>query len=132
MILWTPTPQRQTRQGKCSSYHPTQPPSTAIMKTTKFRECNSIPLDLLSEYRSGKMKKGSLQSKKQSLEAKQRKNSMHMRGRARICVLLKDLSTPRQLWPRLGIAPWLPLTTHRRGSPRICVESQQLTFQSHV
>ncbi|MED6177809.1 hypothetical protein PIB30_101546, partial [Stylosanthes scabra] len=78
------------------------------------------------------MKKGSLQSKKQSLEAKQRKNSTHMRGRARICVLLKDFSTPRQLWPRLGIAPWLPLTTHRRGSPRICVGSQQLTFQSHV
>ncbi|MED6202169.1 hypothetical protein PIB30_102698, partial [Stylosanthes scabra] len=57
------------------------------------------------------MKKGSLQSKKQSLEAKQRKNSTHMRGRARICVLLEDLSTPRQLWPRLGVAPWLPLTT---------------------
>ncbi|MED6213354.1 hypothetical protein PIB30_092276, partial [Stylosanthes scabra] len=70
-----------------------------------------------------KMKKGSLQSKKQSLEAKQRKNSTHMRGRARICVLLKDLSTPRQLWPRLGVAPWLP---------RLCVGSQQLTFQSHV
>ncbi|MED6153500.1 hypothetical protein PIB30_102569 [Stylosanthes scabra] len=78
------------------------------------------------------MKKGRLQFKKQSLEAKQRKNSTHMRGRARICVLLKDLSTPRQLWPRLGVAPWLPLTTHRRGSPRIYVGSQQLTFQSHV
>ncbi|MED6189650.1 hypothetical protein PIB30_098134, partial [Stylosanthes scabra] len=58
------------------------------------------------------MKKGSLQSKKQSLEAKQRKNSTHMRRSARICVLLEDLSTPRQLWPRLGIAPWLSLTTH--------------------
>ncbi|MED6201269.1 hypothetical protein PIB30_093252 [Stylosanthes scabra] len=85
-----------------------------------------------ARVRPGKMKKGSLQSKKQSLEAKQRKNSTHMRGRARICMLLKDLSTPRQLWPRLGVAPWLPLTTHRCGSPRICVVSQQLTFQSHV
>ncbi|MED6152940.1 hypothetical protein PIB30_096773 [Stylosanthes scabra] len=80
----------------------------------------------------GKMKKGSLQSKKQSLEAKQRKNSTHMGGRAHICVLLEDLSTPRQLWPRLGVAPWLHLTTHRRRSPRICMGSQQLTFQSHV
>ncbi|MED6138607.1 hypothetical protein PIB30_075870, partial [Stylosanthes scabra] len=48
-----------------------------------------------------------------------------------LCVLLKDLSTPRQLWPRLGVAPWLPLTMHRRGRPRICLGSQQLTFQSH-
>ncbi|MED6202665.1 hypothetical protein PIB30_107802, partial [Stylosanthes scabra] len=79
-----------------------------------------------------KMKKESLQNKKQSLEAKQRKNSTHMRRTARICVLLKDLSTPRQSWPHLGVAPWLPPTTHRRGSPRICVGSQQLTFQSHV
>ncbi|MED6138573.1 hypothetical protein PIB30_075532 [Stylosanthes scabra] len=61
------------------------------------------------------MKKGSLQSKKQSLEAKQRKNSTHMRGRARICVLLEDLSTPRQLWPCLGIAPWK--STHMHGKP---------------
>ncbi|MED6116101.1 hypothetical protein PIB30_096937, partial [Stylosanthes scabra] len=68
-----------------------------------------------------KMKKGSLQSKKQSLKAKQRKNSTHMRGRARICMLLEDLSMPRQLWPRPGVAPWLPLTTHRRGRARICV-----------
>ncbi|MED6139011.1 hypothetical protein PIB30_079860, partial [Stylosanthes scabra] len=73
------------------------------------------------------MKKGSLQSKKQSLEAKQRKNSTHMRGRARIRILLKDLSTPRQLWPCLGVAPWLSLSTHRRGGPRICVESYRLT-----
>ncbi|MED6139790.1 hypothetical protein PIB30_087264, partial [Stylosanthes scabra] len=71
------------------------------------------------------MKKGSLQSKKRSLEANLRKNSTHMRGTGRICMLLKDLSTPRQLWPRLGV--WFPLTTHKRGSPRICVESQQLT-----
>ncbi|MED6188364.1 hypothetical protein PIB30_085266 [Stylosanthes scabra] len=67
--------------------------------------------------------KGSLQSKKRSLEANLRKSSMHMRGRARICVLLKDLSTPRQLWPHLGMAPLVPLTTHRHGGPRICVES---------
>ncbi|MED6149677.1 hypothetical protein PIB30_064785, partial [Stylosanthes scabra] len=73
------------------------------------------------------MKTGSLQSKKRSLEANLRKSSTHMRGRGRICMLLKDLSTPRQLWPRLVVALWLPLTTHRRGSPRICVESQQLT-----
>ncbi|MED6125291.1 hypothetical protein PIB30_067190 [Stylosanthes scabra] len=39
------------------------------------------------------------------------------RGRTpRICVLLEDLSTYRQLWPCLGVAPWLPLTTHRRKS----------------
>ncbi|MED6191064.1 hypothetical protein PIB30_112392, partial [Stylosanthes scabra] len=51
--------------------------------------------------------------------------STHMRA-------TQDFSTPRQPWPRLGIAPWLSPTTHRRGSPRICVGSQQLTFQSHV
>ncbi|MED6165456.1 hypothetical protein PIB30_099721 [Stylosanthes scabra] len=39
----------------------------------------------------------------------------------------QDFSTPRQPWPRLGVAPGLSLTTHRRGSPRICVGSQQLT-----
>ncbi|MED6141040.1 hypothetical protein PIB30_099439 [Stylosanthes scabra] len=72
------------------------------------------------------MKKGSLQSKKQSLEAKQRKNSTHMRGRARICVLLNHLSTPRQLWPCLGVAPYLPLTTHRRGKPTAHVPESRL------
>ncbi|MED6153090.1 hypothetical protein PIB30_098222, partial [Stylosanthes scabra] len=55
------------------------------------------------------MKKGSLQSKKQNLKAKQRKTPTHMRGRARICMLLEDLSTP-----------WLPFATHRRGGARIC------------
>ncbi|MED6142164.1 hypothetical protein PIB30_110956, partial [Stylosanthes scabra] len=42
-------------------------------------------------------------------------------GRARICMLLEDLSMPRQLWPCLGVAPWLPFATHRRGGARICV-----------
>ncbi|MED6200898.1 hypothetical protein PIB30_089834, partial [Stylosanthes scabra] len=60
--------------------------------------------------------KGSLQSKKQSLEAKQRKSSTHMRAAQRPI-------HARQLWPRLGVAPLVPLTTHRRGGPRICVES---------
>ncbi|MED6127985.1 hypothetical protein PIB30_093320 [Stylosanthes scabra] len=44
-----------------------------------------------------KMEKGSLQSKKRSLEANLRKSSTHMRGKGRICVLRNDQSTPRHL-----------------------------------
>ncbi|MED6200767.1 hypothetical protein PIB30_088428 [Stylosanthes scabra] len=84
---------------------------------------DSTELIMLFEESGGKMKKGSLQSNKRSLEANLRKSSTHMHGRARICLLLKDLSTPRQLWPCLGVAPLVPLTTHRHGGPRICVES---------
>ncbi|MED6201738.1 hypothetical protein PIB30_098098 [Stylosanthes scabra] len=62
------------------------------------------------------MKKGSLQNKKQSLGTKQSKNSTHMRGRARICVLHQDSLRRGNL---------LILSTHMRRSPRICVGSQQ-------
>ncbi|MED6227511.1 hypothetical protein PIB30_114250, partial [Stylosanthes scabra] len=68
--------------------------------------------------------KGSLQSKKRSLEANLRKSSTHMRGRGRICMLLKDLSTPRQLWPRLGMALWLPI-------PRIGVEVHAYAWKAN-
>ncbi|MED6200785.1 hypothetical protein PIB30_088641, partial [Stylosanthes scabra] len=70
------------------------------------------------------MKKGSLQSKKRSLEANLRKSSTHMRGRGRICVLLKDLSTPRQLWPRLGMALWK--STYMRGKSTAHVPASRL------
>ncbi|MED6151083.1 hypothetical protein PIB30_078869 [Stylosanthes scabra] len=73
----------------------------------------------------GKMKKGSLQSKKRSLEAKKSKNSKHMRGRARICVLLYT-------HPRLSNSVTLRHGTLTSSFPRICVGNQQLTFQSHV
>ncbi|MED6223321.1 hypothetical protein PIB30_072861 [Stylosanthes scabra] len=78
------------------------------------------------------MKKGSLQSKKQSLEAKQSKNSTHMHGRARICVLLHT-------HPRLSNSVTLRCGTLASSFPRICVEvhayaweANKLTFQSHV
>ncbi|MED6190547.1 hypothetical protein PIB30_106954 [Stylosanthes scabra] len=45
--------------------------------------------------------------------------STHMRA-------TQDFSTPRQPLPRLGVAPWLSLTTHMREDPRICVGSMGL------
>ncbi|MED6212975.1 hypothetical protein PIB30_088750, partial [Stylosanthes scabra] len=67
------------------------------------------------------MKKGSLQSKKRSLEAKQSKNSTHMRGRARICMLLHT-------HPRLSNSVTLRRGTLASSFPRICVGNQQPTF----
>ncbi|MED6138633.1 hypothetical protein PIB30_076249, partial [Stylosanthes scabra] len=60
------------------------------------------------------MKKGSLQSKKRSLEAKQSKNSTHMRGRACICMLQQAQSTPKQLY---NAKAW----QLNSSFPRICV-----------
>ncbi|MED6161977.1 hypothetical protein PIB30_066037 [Stylosanthes scabra] len=62
------------------------------------------------------MKKGSLQSKKRSLEANLRKSSTHMRGRGRIC-MQDDPSTPRHPRSSLGVAHLLHLTTHMCGKP---------------
>ncbi|MED6189118.1 hypothetical protein PIB30_092649 [Stylosanthes scabra] len=82
------------------------------------------------------MKKGSLQSKKQSLGAKQSKNPTHMHGRARICVLHQAWKSThmqsKATLSRLGVATKPILSTHRRRSPRICVVGHQAHVPSHV
>ncbi|MED6177728.1 hypothetical protein PIB30_100776 [Stylosanthes scabra] len=71
------------------------------------------------------MKKGSLQSKKRSLEAKQSKNSTHMRGRARICVGSQQAHFPSHVYTTLNVTFTSPSLTHPCigvEDPRICVE----------
>ncbi|MED6153297.1 hypothetical protein PIB30_100549 [Stylosanthes scabra] len=85
------------------------------------------------------MKKGSLQSKKRSLEAKQSKNSTHMRGRACICVEEHAYACYNKPNPRLSNSITLRRGTFTSSFRRICVEvhayaweANKLTFQSHV
>ncbi|MED6177248.1 hypothetical protein PIB30_096377 [Stylosanthes scabra] len=70
------------------------------------------------------MKKGSLQRKKRSLEAKQSKNSTHMRGGARICMLLHT-------HPRLSNSVTLRRGTLASSFPRICVELQAYAWETN-
>ncbi|MED6115112.1 hypothetical protein PIB30_087083 [Stylosanthes scabra] len=55
---------------------------------------------------------------------------MHRRGSRRLCVLHHEQTTPRHtlIKPRRGHHPCL--STHRRRSPRICVDQQPLA-QEH-
>ncbi|MED6226752.1 hypothetical protein PIB30_106804 [Stylosanthes scabra] len=76
------------------------------------------------------MKKGSLRSKEQSLEAILSRSPTHMRGCWRICVHYQEETTPRHslIKPRCG--PYPCLSTHRRGSPRISVDQQPLALEA--
>ncbi|MED6115231.1 hypothetical protein PIB30_088397, partial [Stylosanthes scabra] len=77
-----------------------------------------------------KMKKGSLRSKERSLEAILSRSPTHRRGSWRLCVLHHEQTTPRHplIKPRRGHLPCL--STHRRRSPRICVDQQPLAQES--
>ncbi|MED6177216.1 hypothetical protein PIB30_095911, partial [Stylosanthes scabra] len=77
-----------------------------------------------------KMKKGSLRSKERSLEAILSRSPTHMRGSWHICVLQHKQTMPRHslIKPRHGHYPCL--STHRRGSPRICVDQQPLAQEA--
>ncbi|MED6187119.1 hypothetical protein PIB30_073363 [Stylosanthes scabra] len=69
-----------------------------------------------------KMKKGSLRSKERSLEAILSRSPTHRRGSWRLCMLHHEQTIPRHplIKPRRGHLPCL--STHRRRSPRICVD----------
>ncbi|MED6114290.1 hypothetical protein PIB30_078932 [Stylosanthes scabra] len=71
------------------------------------------------------MKKGSLQNKKRSLEAKQSNNSTHMRGRARICVEEHAYACHNKPKPCLSNSITLRRGTFTSSFPRICVGTQQ-------
>ncbi|MED6164834.1 hypothetical protein PIB30_093923 [Stylosanthes scabra] len=76
------------------------------------------------------MKKESLRSKERSLEVILSKSPTDIRGSWRICVLQHKQTTPRHslIKPRRGHYPCL--STHRRGSPRICVDQQPLAQEA--
>ncbi|MED6127919.1 hypothetical protein PIB30_092628 [Stylosanthes scabra] len=118
------TPNHLQQQTRCRNVFPT------AQRTVQF---------------SRQMKKGSLQSKKQNVEAKQSKNSTHMRGSPsfpRIGVEVhayawkahsSHVPESRLAKPKCDQDFSKPKSaTHRRRSPRICVGSQQLTFEAHV
>ncbi|MED6164085.1 hypothetical protein PIB30_086311, partial [Stylosanthes scabra] len=79
-----------------------------------------------------KTKKGSLRSKERSLKAILWKSPTHMREYWRICIHYHEQTTPRHplIKPRRGPYPYL--STHRRGSPRICVDHQPLPKSSYA